>query len=73
MGEESTGDDILNEALDIMKEKKDGASMEDWLKCLNGTFVFHKGIKDFRERLYDRLCTRGYLRQVKKVKYIQCH
>jgi len=49
-----------------MKDKKN-ASMDEWLKSLTGTLVFTKGIKEFRERLYDRLCTRGILRQVKKV------
>jgi len=61
-----TGDDILDEAMEMMKDKKD-ASMGDWLKFLNGTLVFHKGIKDFRERLYQRLCNKGILREVKKV------
>jgi len=65
-GSGSTNDDILDEALMIMKDKKE-ASMEEWLKSLNGTFVFHKGIKDFRDRLYERLCNKGILRAVKKV------
>jgi len=60
------GDDILDEALEIMKDKKD-PSMSDWLKNLNGTLVFTKGVTRFRERLYERLCAKGILRQVKKV------
>jgi len=63
---EKTGDDLLDEAIEIMKDKKN-STMDEWLKSLNGTFVFHKGIKEFRERLYDRLCTRGILRRVQKV------
>jgi len=66
VGSGSTGDDILDEAIDIMRDKKD-ATLGDWLKLINGTLVFHKGIKDHRERLYQRLCSKGILREVKKV------
>jgi len=65
-GSGTTGDDILDEALEIMKDKKD-PSMSDWLKNLNGSLVFTKGIGKFRERLYERLCNKGILREVKKV------
>jgi len=66
VGTGSTGDDIMDEALEIMKDKKN-PTMSDWLKNLNGTLVFTKGIKSFRERLYQRLCDKGILREVKKV------
>jgi len=66
VGEGTTNDELLDEALDIMKEKKN-AKVDEWMKLINGTLVFHKGIKDFRERLYERLCKKGILREVKKV------
>lgn len=49
-----------------MKDKKD-PTINDWLKYLCGTLLFTKGISNFRERIYDRLCEKGILREVQKI------
>jgi hypothetical protein len=65
-----TGDDILDEAITIMKDQKD-ATVEDWIKNLNGTLIFKAGIKNLQERVYQRLVAKKVVRvEEKKVQNV---
>jgi len=61
--EDSTTDDILDEAIEIMKNEKNNADVEGWIKCLNGTLIFRSGIKNLQEKIADRLVEKGILKE----------
>jgi len=60
--EETTGDDILDESIAIMKKQKD-PDITDWTKCINGTLIFKDGIKGLQERIWRRLESKGILKE----------
>ena len=62
--DEKTGDDILDEAIEIMKDNKE-PTINEWVKCTNGTLLFEKGIKDMKIRIWRRLAEKNVLREVK--------
>jgi hypothetical protein len=66
--EGTTGDDILDEAIAIMKDIKN-ATFEDWIKNLNGTLIFKVGIKGLQERIFDRLVAKGLVKKEKGMVY----
>jgi len=59
--QDKTGDDILDDAIEIMKETKEATNINDWLKSLNGTLIFRSGIKNLRDRVMVRLVDKKIL------------
>jgi len=59
-GSEPTDDDILNSAIEIMKNEKQ-VDMDSWIKKLNGTLIFNEGIKDLKQRVMNKIIQKGTL------------
>jgi len=63
-GTEPTGDDLLDDVIQVMKDKND-QTIDEWFKNVNGTLIFTTGIKDLVPRVYKRLCDKKVLTEKK--------
>jgi len=55
----TTGDEVLDEAIQLMKNVPD-ASMGDWIKHINGK-IFSSGIKNLNGKVFQQLCDKKIL------------
>jgi len=66
--EGTTGDEVLDEAIAIMKDIKN-ATFEDWIKNLNGTLIFKTGIKGLQDKIFNRLVAKSLVKKEKGAVY----
>jgi len=63
-GKEPTGDDVIDDAINIMKDVGP-TPMDEWMKSLIGTIITRKGIPRLEERIYERLVAKKVLKKEK--------